>query len=119
LDKRLGSGYVLEVLGAEANPGRALVTAWALAFLALQAADVLTTLAGLGRPGVYEANPLAAWLFATVGFWAILPLKATASALVLLLAWRLWRRFPARAWPLWLCNLGYVAVVASNAGMVV
>ena len=93
------------------------MTAWALAFLALQLGDVLTTTLGLGRPGVYEANPLAAWLFASVGLWAIVPLKGLGAAVILWAARRVWRSGHAR-WPLWLCNAGYLAVVASNAAIV-
>lgn len=92
------------------------MTAWALAFVLLQAGDVLTTVLGLARPGVYEANPLAAWLFASVGLWAIVPLKAAGVAIVLWAARRVWRSGYAR-WPLWLCNVGYAVVVASNAGI--
>jgi hypothetical protein len=93
------------------------VTTWALAFLLLQLADVLTTALGLARPGVYEANPLAAWLFAAYGVWVILPLKGLGGVVILWAARRVWRSGYAR-WPLWLCNLGYLAVVASNAGIV-
>jgi hypothetical protein len=68
------------------------MTAWALAFLALQLGDVLTTSLGLARPGVYEANPLVAWLFATLGMWAILPLKGLGAAVILWAARRRKRR---------------------------
>lgn len=94
------------------------MTAWALAFLALQLGDVLTTWAALTlTPGAYEANPLAAWLFASVGLWT-LPLAKACGALVVLWAGRrVWRSGRA-CWPLWVCNAGYLWVVANNARIV-
>jgi len=85
------------------------LTDWAaLAMIALQVADVVTTIGALDRPGVREANPVIRWLMDRLGraWWA--PKIALAAAVT----YGLWAADAGVA--LALVGAVYAVIVAQN-----
>jgi len=87
---------------AARNPLRLPVaprTRWLfLAVIVTQLADLATFLPAVARVGIgAEQNPIARTLFMTLGAAGPIVLKIGATALVLILLWRVADRFPAFA----------------------
>ena len=78
-------------------------------FVILQVADVMSTNAAIGRPGVTEGNPVVRALMIAHGEnWWIAPKIALVAAAILVV-----RRVPRR-WPLIALSALYMAVVINN-----
>lgn len=92
---------------AIANPR----TRWLfLAVIATQVADLVTFLPAIARVGIgAEQNPVARALFVTLGTTGPVMLKIGATAVVLVLLWRVAVRFPAFA--------GRSALIAVSLGL--
>lgn len=77
------------------------------AIVIAQLCDLVTFLPAISRVGIgAESNPLARYLFTTMGMAGPIALKLTAIAVVILVLWRVAARFPRYSLPPTLLAVG-------------